>query len=89
MHAQHNATRTTNMDRRGTRETNSVHVASLNVIENQQDSKTEKTAVGTWRQRVEKVVRVRARRAQEESEQCARRLEGNQERARKKTRAGH
>ena len=39
------------------KEVNSTHIAGLNVTENQQDDKTEKTAVGTWRQRIGKVVR--------------------------------
>ena len=43
------------------KEANSLHVAGLNVTENQQDSQTEKTAVGIWSQRVRKVIRVRAR----------------------------
>ena len=59
------------------KEANSVHIAGLNVTENQQDSKIEKTAVGTWSQRVRKVIRAQARRAQEGSEQRARRFGGN------------
>ena len=54
------------------KEANSTHVTGLNMTENQQDSKTEKTAVRTWSQRVGKVIRARARRAQEGSEQRAR-----------------
>ena len=44
------------------KEANSAHIAGLNVPENQQDSKIEKTVIGTWSQRVEKVIRVRAKR---------------------------
>ena len=50
-HAQHSASRTIEGEVLG-KEANSVHIAGLNVTKNQQDSKTEKTAVGTWRQRV-------------------------------------
>ena len=50
-HAQHIASRTMEGEVLG-KEANSAHIAVLNVTENQQDSKTEKTAVGTWRQRV-------------------------------------
>ena len=65
------------------------NVASLNVKKNQQDSKTEKAAVGTWSQRVRKAIRARATRAREGNEQCARRLQGNRGRAREKTMAVH
>ena len=47
-HAQHNASRM--IEEVLGREMNSMHIAGLNVTENQQDSKIEKTAVGTWRQ---------------------------------------
>ena len=66
------------------KEANSTHIAGLNATENQQDGKTEKIAVGIWRQRIGKVLRVQARRA----ERTACRLEGNQEQSREKTTAG-
>ena len=83
-HAQHNTSR-----RRSAQEgskANSAHIAGLNMTENQQDGKTEKTAVGIWRQRLGKVVRARARRAKRTA---CRQLEGiNQEQARERTTAG-
>ena len=78
-HAQHNASKEKRSGRKQI-----AHIAGFNVTENQQDGKTEKTAVGTWRQRVGKVVRARARRAK----RTACRLEGNQEQAREETTAG-
>ena len=73
-HAQHNTSRTIEEGEALGKKANSVHIAGLNVTENQQDSKTEKTVVETWWQRVGKV---QARRAREGSEQRARRLEGS------------
>ena len=54
-HAQHNASRTIEGEAFG-KEANSVHIAGLDMTENQPDGKTEKTVVGIWRQRVGKVV---------------------------------
>ena len=76
-HAQHNTTRTTNMDRRGRRAWEGSEQRAcrwLDVIENEQDR--EDSAA--------RALRVRARKAREGSEQCARRLEGNRERARER-----
>ena len=58
-HAQHIGSRTIEGEALG-KEANNACIAGLNVIENQQDGKTEKTAVGTWRQRIRKVLRAQA-----------------------------
>ena len=74
-----NATRTTNMDRMRTRAQEGSEQCACQ-LECDRVSKTETTAAGTWSQSVKKV-RVQPRRAQEGSEQRARRLIGNRERA--------